>query len=98
MGAVRRIALFIGNPAQSDAAHDDLPRQSVHSSASGCQLSCHTTLQRKRQPAGRTFWEKAQGLMVDTVNLGRPAPEADDNPAGLSPEMKIIREKFFRHI
>src|SRR3954447_21314841 len=36
--------------------------------------------------------------MVDTVNLGRPAPEADDNRAGLSPEMKLIREKFFRHI
>ena len=36
--------------------------------------------------------------MVDTVHLGRLTPQPDDNPAGLSPEMKIIREKFFRHI
>jgi carbon-monoxide dehydrogenase large subunit len=36
--------------------------------------------------------------MVDAVHLGRPIPQPGDNPAGLSPEMKIIREKFFRHI
>src|SRR3954470_16430487 len=98
MGAVRRINLFMSNSDQSDAARDDLPRQSVHSSASGCQPSCHTTIQRKRQPARRTFWKRAQGLMVDAAHLGRSTPRPADNPAGLSPEMKLIREKFFRHI
>ena len=32
-----------------------------------------------------------------TKTTQRPVP-ADDNSAGLSPEMKLIREKFFRHI
>ena len=36
--------------------------------------------------------------MVEATHTGRPTSQTDDNPAGLSPEMKIIREKFFRHI
>jgi carbon-monoxide dehydrogenase large subunit len=35
--------------------------------------------------------------MIDAAHLGRPLP-SDGNGAGLSPEMKLIREKFFRHI
>jgi aerobic carbon-monoxide dehydrogenase large subunit len=36
--------------------------------------------------------------MVDAAHTGRPSSQTGDDPAGLSPEMKIIREKFFRHI
>ena len=36
--------------------------------------------------------------MADAAHLGRPTPQPDGDPAGLSPELKLIREKFFRHI
>ena len=36
--------------------------------------------------------------MVDAAHPGRSLPQSDGTAAGLSPEMKLIREKFFRHI
>jgi carbon-monoxide dehydrogenase large subunit len=36
--------------------------------------------------------------MVDTIHPGPSEAQPGDNPAGLSAEMKLIREKFFRHI
>ncbi len=36
--------------------------------------------------------------MIDTAHIGRPAGQPEDNSAALSPELKLIREKFFRHI
>jgi aerobic carbon-monoxide dehydrogenase large subunit len=36
--------------------------------------------------------------MIDAAHLGRPFPQPDGNTGELSPEMKLIREKFFRHI
>src|SRR5687767_14824432 len=35
--------------------------------------------------------------MIDAAHLGRP-PQPDDNLSALSPELKLIREKLFRHI
>src|SRR5215213_2621249 len=47
---------------------------------------------------GRKFRRTQRFLMIDAAHLGRPVPPSDGNTAELSPEMKLIREKFFRHI
>src|SRR5690349_21573107 len=87
MGAVRRISLVMIDPGSHARAGWRAPPNGDWSRC--CQTYCQTLVQEKTWFARATFRQcEGQVLMAD----------AADDTSRLSPEMKLIREKLFRHI